>query len=116
MIPSVRFWRAVIDGLIPPHPSETADERERALQHASVFVRDQLMAMPLVLQILLAAGIAVFSIATWLRWQRGFRSLDVRRRHAWIHAWAYGRNTLARKLFRAARSLAALAYFECIGR
>jgi len=32
-----------------------------------------------------------------------------------MHAWAYGRVTLARKLFRPLRSLAALAYFERIG-
>jgi len=115
MLPSARFWRAVIEGLIPPHPSETTDQRERALQHAAVFVRDQLRAMPLVLQVLLAAGISVFTIVTWLRWLRGVHALDAKRRERWMHAWAYGGNTFARKLFRAPRSLAALAYFECIG-
>jgi hypothetical protein len=32
-----------------------------------------------------------------------------------MHAWAYGRAPLARAMFRPVRSLAALAYFECIG-
>ena len=115
MIPSQRFWRAVIEGLIPPHPSETADQRERALDYSSSFVRAQLLAMPLVLQILLGAGMAVFAALTWLRWLRGFGALEPRRRRDWIHAWAYGRHAFARKLFRAVRSLAALSYFECIG-
>jgi hypothetical protein len=115
MIPSPRFWRSIIEGLIPPHPSETPEQRERALEYSSTFVRDQLAAMPLVLQALLAAGMAVFSIVTWLRWFRRLGALDARRRHDWVHAWAYGRHPFARKLFRAVRSLAALAYFECIG-
>jgi len=114
-MPSARFWRAVIDGLIPPHASETPEQRERALDHSSAFVRDQLRAMPLVLQVLLALGMWFFSIVTWLRWLRGIGALDARRRHDWLHAWAYGRNALTRKLFRAVRSLAALSYFECIG-
>jgi len=105
----------VIEGLIPPHPSESAEQRARALDYSSTFVRGQLCAMPLVLQALLAGGMWLFSAVTWLRWLRGIGSLDARRRHEWLQAWAYGRNALARKLFRAVRSLAALSYFECIG-
>jgi hypothetical protein len=115
MIPSIRFLHAAIEGLIPEHPSETSEQRRRALDYSATFVRDQLLAMPLVLQILLACGIAVFRAVTWLRWLRSFCAMRPVKRNAWINAWAYGRVTLARKLFRPVRSLAALAYFECIG-
>jgi hypothetical protein len=115
MIPSRRFLRALIDGLIPDHPSESAEQRARALDYSAAFVRDQLQAMPVVLQLLLACGLLVFRAVTWLRWLRGVSALGAARRQAWMHAWAYGPVSLARKLFRPVRSLAALAYFECIG-
>ncbi len=114
MIPSQRFLRAAIEGLIPDHPSETADARARALDYSASFVHGQLRAMPLVLQGLLACGISAFTLLTWIRWLRGLSSLSPARREAWLHAWAYGRVPLARQLFRPVRSLAALAYFECI--
>lgn len=114
MIPSIRFLRAVIEGLIPDHPSETAEQRAVALEYSAAFVRGQLLAMPLVLQVLLACGLTAFTLITWARWLRGVSSLDVARRQAWLHAWAYGRVSLARRLFRPLRSLAALAYFECL--
>jgi hypothetical protein len=115
LIPSRRFLRIVIDGLIPGHPSETADARARALDYSAAFVQAQLRAMPLVLQVLLACGLAVFRALTWVRWLRGLGALGAPSRHAWMHAWAYGPVALARKLFRPVRSLAALAYFESIG-
>jgi hypothetical protein len=115
MIPSHRFLRAVVEGLIPDHPSETRDQREGALDYTAMFVRGQLQAMPLVLQVALAVGLTVFSIVTWLRWLRGFTGLGAARRQAWMQAWAYGPVPLARQLFRPVRSLAALAYFERIG-
>jgi hypothetical protein len=115
MIPSQNFLRAVVDGLIPEHVSETVEQRARALDHSAGFVRGQLEAMPLVLQILFAGGIAAFVAITWLRWLRGLSSLSPSRRQTWMHAWAYGPVPLARQLFRPVRSLAALAYFECIG-
>jgi|SRR5215471_3024876 len=115
LIPSRRFLRNVIEGLIPGDPSESAEKRARALDYSAVFVQDQLRAMPLVLQILLACGLAVFGAVTWARWFRGLGALSAANRESWMHAWAYGRVTLARKLFRPLRSLAALAYFESIG-
>ena len=115
MIPSIRFLHAAIEGLIPAHPSESSGERQRALDYSAAFVREQLMAMPLVLQVLFACGIAFFRAVTWLRWLRSFCAIRPVKRNAWINAWAYGRVTLGRKLFRPVRSLAALAYFECIG-
>jgi hypothetical protein len=115
MLPSRVFLRAAIEGLIPAHPSETREQRERALDYSAGFVRDQLRAMPLVLQIALACGVAGFLILTWCRWLRGFTGLAAERRQAWMYAWAYGRVPLARAMFRPVRSLAALAYFECIG-
>jgi hypothetical protein len=115
MIPSRRFLRALIEGLIPGHPSETPPQRTRALDYSAAFVREQLEAMPLVLQILLACGIIAFRVLTCARWLRSFAALDAARRQAWTHAWAYGRVPLTRSLFRPVRSLAALAYFESIG-
>src|SRR4051812_8946811 len=115
MIPSRRFLRALIEGLIPGHPSETPEQRTRALDYSAAFVRGQLQAMPLVLQILLACGMVAFRVVTCARWLRSFASLDPARRQGWTRAWAYGRVPLARSLFRPVRSLAALAYFECIG-
>lgn len=115
MIPSPRFLRALIEGLIPGDPSETPEQRRRALDYTVDFVRGQLQAMPLVLQILLACGLTAFRVLTWARWLRAFSALGAARRQAWTHAWAYGRVPLARSLFRPVRSLAALAYFECIG-
>jgi hypothetical protein len=115
MIPSQRFLRAVIDGLIPEHASESPGQRARALDYSAAFVHGQLEAMPLVLQILLAGGLTAFTAITWARWRRGLAALSATRRQAWMHAWAYGRVPLARQLFRPVRSLAALAYFECIG-
>jgi hypothetical protein len=115
LTPSRRFLRAVIDGLIPEHPSETSEQRARALDHSAAFVQGQVRAMPLVLQVLLACGLAAFSTLTWLRWLRGIAALGAPSRQAWLHAWAYGRVSLGRQLFRPLRSLAALAYFESIG-
>ena len=115
MLPSRVFLRAAIEGLIPAHPSESREQRERALDYSAAFVRDQLRAMPLVLQIALACGVAGFLVLTWCRWLRRFAALGPDRRRAWMHAWAYGRVPLARAMFRPVRSLAALAYFECIG-
>jgi hypothetical protein len=115
MIPSPRFLRAVIDGLIPEHASESPGQRARALDYSAAFVRGQLEAMPLVLQLLLAGGVMVFTAITWARWLRGLTGLSAAQRHAWMHTWAYGPVPLARQLFRPVRSLAALAYFECIG-
>jgi hypothetical protein len=115
MIPSVRFLRVLVEGLIPDHPSETAADRARALAASAAFVRSQLQAMPLVLQVLMACGLATFTLVTWLRWWRGPGGLGAARRRAWLHAWAYGRVPIARSLFRPLRSLAALAYFESIG-
>ena len=115
LIPSRPFLRAIVDGLIPEHASETPSQRAGALDYTAGFVREQLQAMPLVLQVLLACGLTVFSAITWLRWLRGIGALTTERRQAWMHGWAYGRVTLARKLFRPLRSLAALAYFERIG-
>jgi len=115
MVPSHRFLRVVIEGLIPDHPSETPEQRARALDCSATFVRGQLEAMPLVLQILFAGGMTVFTVITWARWWRGLAALGAARRRAWLHACAYGRVPLARQLFRPVRSLAALAYFECIG-
>jgi hypothetical protein len=115
LIPSRRFLRTVIDGLIPDHPSETLEQRARALDYSAAFVQAQLAAMPLVLQVALACGLAAFRALTWTRFLRGLGALGAARRQAWMHAWAYGRVSLARKLFRPLRSLASLAYFECIG-
>lgn len=112
MMPSRRFLRAVIEGLIPEHPSETRAGRARALDSSAAFVHEQLRAMPLVLQALLVCGLFVFRVLTWARWLQGIKSLSADRRRRWMHAWAYGRVTLARRLFRPVRSLAALAYFE----
>jgi len=115
MIPSRRFLRALIEGLIPGDSSETPAQRARALDYSVVLVRGQLQAMPLVLQVLLACGLTVFRILTCARWLRAYTALGAVRRQQWTQAWAYGRVPLARSLFRPVRSLAALAYFECIG-
>lgn len=114
-MPSRVFLRAAIEGLIPAHASETDEQRQQALDYSATFVRDQLRAMPLVLQALLACGLAAFLVLTWCRWLRRFTALGPDRRRAWMHAWAYGRVPLARAMFRPVRSLAALAYFERIG-
>ena len=115
LIPSRRYLRLLVDGLIPDHPSETAGQRAQALDRSAAFVQAQLQAMPLVLQIALACGLTVFRTLTWMRWLRGLGALGAAQRHAWMQAWAYGRVSLARKLFRPLRSLASLAYFESIG-
>ncbi len=115
MIPSERFLRALVEGLIPEDPSETPDERARALDSSAAFVHGQVRAMPLVLQALLACGMTAFVFVTWARWLRGYKALGAARRQAWTRAWAYGPFPLARSLFRPVRSLAALAYFESIG-
>jgi hypothetical protein len=115
MIPSRRFLRVLIEGLIPGHLSETAEQRARALDRSAAFVRGQLQAMPFVLQILFACGVAAFRVLTCARWLRSFAALGAARRQAWMQAWAYGRVPLARSLFRPVRSLAALAYFEDAG-
>jgi hypothetical protein len=115
LIPSRRFLRVLVEGLIPDHASESPAERARALDFSAAFVQEQLQAMPLVLQVLLACGLAAFRAVTWARWLRGVGALGAAKRQAWMHAWAYGRVSLARRLFRPLRSLAALAYFESIG-
>lgn len=99
---------------MPGAPHEDAATRARALDFSAAFVRDQLAAMPLVLQILLLAGLTCFHALTLLRWGCGFAELDLPRRSAWLNAWAYGRSAIARQLFRPVRSLAALAYYEAV--
>jgi hypothetical protein len=115
LIPSRRFLRILVEGLIPGHASESPAARGRALDDSAAFVREQLLAMPLVLQVLLACGLVVFRAVTWARWLRSVGALGAEKRQAWMHAWAYGRVSLARRMFRPLRSLAALAYFESIG-
>jgi hypothetical protein len=55
---------------------------------------------------------ATFRFYVRLRYVRSFCALDIDRRRAAVHSWAFGRVGLFRQLFRPVRSTALLAYYE----
>ena len=63
-------------------------------------------------RLLLTGGLAVFRVATRLRFVRSYCSLPLGKRRRWTEQWAYGSTSLARQLFRAIRATALVAYYE----
>lgn len=76
------------------------------------FVQGQIAALPLLLRGLLFVGLLGFRILVRMRYFRGFCRLPLPTRRRIVNAWAYGRYTAARQLFRVLRSTALLSYYE----
>jgi len=111
--PPTRFLLALAEAAVPIDRDRIEGEEARPLvREVASFVGGQLHQLPVRLRALFYAGLAVFRVATRLRFLHGFCDLpaDVRRR--WFEDWAYGRLPLARQLFRPVRSTALLAYYE----
>ncbi|MEB2314284.1 MAG: lysylphosphatidylglycerol synthase domain-containing protein [Sorangiineae bacterium] len=101
------FLRALVEALVPAEAGE-----HEAVDGAARFVAGALAALPARLSALHELGMLGFRALTALRFARGFASLPLERRRAWVERWAYGRLTLARQLFRATRSTSLLAFHE----
>ena len=78
----------------------------------ATFVAEEMDSLPPRLRFLYEAGMATFRFYVRLRYLRSFCGLDLERRRAAVDSWAFGRIGLLRQLFRPARSIALLAYYE----
>ena len=108
-----RFMRSLAESLLPVDDDGLAGpEREAAIDQVADFVQGQIDALPLRLTTLFRAGMLGFRAATRVAFLRGFCELAPDRRRRWVEGWAYGRMSLARQLFRGARSTALFAYYE----
>jgi uncharacterized protein (TIRG00374 family) len=85
------------------------------LEAVSLFVQEQIDALPGTLRLLLALGLGAFRVAVRVACLRSFCALPLARRRRIVSAFAYGRYALARQLFRVLRSTALLGYYELAG-
>jgi glycosyltransferase 2 family protein len=102
------FDLALTEALVTPRGG--ADRAHVA--EAAAFVAQEIDALPARLRALVAVGMLAFRLFVRVRYGRAFRSLDLVRRRAAVHAWAFGRIAPLRQLFRPLRSTALLAYWE----
>jgi uncharacterized protein (TIRG00374 family) len=111
--PPSRFHLALTEAAIPLESAfPPGEERDRVRHEVATFVAGQLEQLPVRLRVAFALGLLGFRAITRLRYGRGFCDLPVAPRRAWFEAWAYGRWSLGRQLFRAVRSTALLAWYE----
>jgi len=83
-----------------------------ALRAVATFMAEEMDSLPPRLRILYEAGMATFRFYVRLRYLHSFCGLDLARRKAAVDAWAFGRISLLRQLFRPVRSTGLLAYYE----
>src|SRR5258706_6633972 len=108
-----RFMKALAESLLPVDDDGlTGAERAAAIDQVADFVQGQIGALPLRLTGMFRVGMLGFRAATRVAFLRGFCELEPAKRRRWVEGWAYGRMSLARQLFRGARSTALLAYYE----
>lgn len=111
--PPSRFHLALAEAAVPLDEAlPPGVERERAKLEVAIFVAGQMRQLPARLQAAFAIGLLAFRAATRLRYGRGFCDLSPAPRREWFEAWAYGRWSLGRQLFRAVRGTALLAWYE----
>jgi uncharacterized protein (TIRG00374 family) len=107
--PATEFDLALTEALLTPH----GDALDRAtLGEVATFLAQSIQSLPARLNLMYELGMATFRFYVRMRYLRSFCGLDVERRRAVVNAWAFGRIGLLRQLFRPARSIALLAYYE----
>jgi uncharacterized protein (TIRG00374 family) len=107
--PASNFDIALTEALLTPHGN--ALDR-KALVEVATFMSQEMQALPARLNLMFEVGMATFRLYVRLRTLRSFCALDVERRRAVVHSWAFGPIGLLRQLFRPVRSVALLAYYE----
>ena len=109
--------RAITEAIVPENRSEQQQQAHACLvSEVALFARDQILALPWFLHLLLFAGLFGFRVYSRLRYFRDFTSMRLAKRRVVVNSWAYGRVPLARQLFRALRSVALLGYYEYAAR
>jgi glycosyltransferase 2 family protein len=103
------FDIALTEALLTPHGSALDHS---ALSEVATFLSQEMEALPARLRVMFETGMATFRFYVRLRYFRSFCALDVDRRRSVVESWAFGRVGLFRQLFRPARSIALLAYYE----
>jgi hypothetical protein len=93
--------------------SRGAAERDHVVQ-AAEFVAQEIEALPARLRAMVFLGLLAFRLAVRVHYGRAFCRLDPSLRRAAVDAWAFGRIGPLRMLFRPLRSVALLAYWECV--
>lgn len=88
------------------------DRRERVAADVVTFVQGQINVLPNRLRLLFYLGLHGFALVVRLTHLRGFARLAPERQVRVVESWAYGRWSLARKLFRLLRSTVFLAFFD----
>jgi uncharacterized protein (TIRG00374 family) len=83
-----------------------------AVQYAAGFVDGQIRALPPRLRLMFDCGMTFFRFVTRLRYLRGYCDIALDTRRRWTLAWAEGRITLLRQLFKPVRATALLAYYD----
>jgi glycosyltransferase 2 family protein len=87
-------------------------QQKEVLEASARFVQAELALLPGRLLLMYSLAIYGFRVLTAAFHFRTFCGLTLERRRAWVERWAFGRFTLGRQLFRAARSTALVAYYE----
>ena len=87
-------------------------ERRVVTGDVMTFVSGQIQALPNRLRLLFRLGLTLFGLAVRLRHPLGLHALPAERRARIVEAWAFGRWSAPRKLFRLVRSTALLAFYD----
>ena len=87
-------------------------ERRAVTSDVMTFVSGQIQALPNRLRLLFRLGLVLFGLAVRLRHPFGLHALPPARRTRIVEAWAFGRWSSPRKLFRLVRSTALLAFYD----
>jgi len=106
--PTRPLTRSLVEAALP----EGAHVTDADVAQVSHFVQQQLDALPPHLRFLYGLGLIAFRSLVALRFLRDYTALSAARRRSVFAAWAYGRFAIGRKLFRAVRSIALLAYYD----
>ncbi len=107
--PASPFVLALVEAVVIV-PGQRGDPK--VLADVAAFVQAQLGALPPTLKLLFECGMSFFRFMTRLRFLRGYCELTLEQRRAWVLAWAEGRYSLLRQLFRPVRGIALLAYHD----
>ena len=105
------FLRALVEASVPASEAPPS-ERARVIDATAGFVHGQIGALPWLFRWAFACGCTVFRTLVFVTHLRGFTDLPEARRRAIFAAWAWGRVSLGRQLFKVVRATAALAFFE----
>ena len=107
--PASPFVLALVEAVVI-QPGQQGDPK--VLADVAAFVQAQLAALPPKLKLMFECGMSFFRFMTRLRFLRGYCEITLDQRRAWVLAWAEGRYTLLRQLFRPVRGIALLAYHD----